>query len=133
MVILCVSQIFWAAQIQDRLKQQKIESLKEYHKILNEELINTVAVIRSKSISNINRISIKALITIDVHAKDVLEDLIKKNVVSEHNFSWLSQLRYYMVEEKVMVHIINAEVPFAFEYLGNSERLVITPLTGNYI
>lgn len=132
MVILCVSQIFWAAEIQDRLKQSKIELLKEQHKILSNELIDTVAVIRSKSISNINRISIKALITIDVHAKDVVEDLIKRNVVSEHDFSWLSQLRYYMVEEKVMVHIINAEVPFAFEYLGNSERLVITPLTGNF-
>ena len=131
MVILCVSQINWASEIQNRLHQKSSELIKDYHKTLNDELIETVGLIRSKSISNINRISIKALITVDVHAKDVVEELIKKNVVSEHDFSWLAQLRYYKIQENVMVQIINAAVPYAFEYLGNSDRLVITPLTGN--
>lgn len=69
-----------------------------------------------------------ALITIDVHAYDVVKLLIDKNVTSESDFEWLAQLRYYW-EDDVFVRIINATVSYAYEYLGNCPRLVITPLT----
>jgi hypothetical protein len=64
-----------------------------------------------------------------VHSKDLVDMLVKNNVNSQNDFQWLSQLRYYMIDDAVRVRIINAEVPFAYEYLGNSDRLVITPLT----
>ena len=40
---------------------------------------------------------------------------------------WLS-LRYYWTNENVRVRIINCDVKYAYEYLGNSPRLVITPV-----
>ncbi|EDS37651.1 ciliary dynein heavy chain 11 [Culex quinquefasciatus] len=129
MVVLCVSQIYWAANIHACLGRKE-EALMEYHKQLQSELMDVVKLIRSKEITNLDRITIKALIVIDVHGKDVVDDLIKQQCFhSENDFQWLAQLRYYWSAEEVTVKIINASVKFACEYLGNSDRLVITPLT----
>ena len=32
---------------------------------------------------------------LDVHARDVLADLLKQNISQEDEFAWLCQLRYY--------------------------------------
>lgn len=59
---------------------------------------------------------------------DVVSALIQKRISNETDFEWLAQLRYYW-EDDVLVRIINATVNYAYEYLGNCPRLVITPLT----
>ena len=72
---------------------------------------------------------------IEVHARDVVAQLAKQGVASPDDFEWASQLRYTWDEKEetgepgVMVRMINAAVWYGNEYLGNSSRLVITPLT----
>lgn len=129
MIVLAVSQIYWSTDIEAVLTSNRADGLKEYFNVLQQQLHETVALIRSKTISNLERITVKALIVIDVHAKDVVEELTKTGVTTVNDFQWLRQLRYYMHDEAVQVKIINACVPYAYEYLGNSDRLVITPLT----
>lgn len=126
MVVLAVSQIYWTKDIEARVR--KANELEKYFEFLQQQLVETVSLVRSKSITNLDRITVKALIVIDVHAKDVVEDLIKCGIKSENDFQWLRQLRYYM-NGSVRVKIANADVKYAYEYLGNSDRLVITPLT----
>lgn len=126
MAVLAVSQIYWAADIESKVSVGK---LNEYLEHLQHQLIDTVGIVRSKTITNLDRITVKALIVIDVHAKDVVEHLVKCKVRVIDDFEWLRQLRYYMTDTGVDVRIINACVPYAYEYLGNSDRLVITPLT----
>ncbi|XP_023571554.1 dynein heavy chain 12, axonemal isoform X3 [Octodon degus] len=126
-VVLCVSQMFWTSETQEVISDGT-EGLKKYYKELQYQLNNIVELVRGK-LSKQTRITLGALVTIDVHARDVVMDMIEKGVSHDTDFQWLAQLRYYWEYENARVHIINCNVKYAYEYLGNSPRLVITPLT----
>lgn len=55
--------------------------------------------------------------------------MLKQGISSPQDFAWLSQLRYYWEDSDVLVKITNCDMAYNHEYLGNSPRLVITPLT----
>ncbi|CAB3257081.1 unnamed protein product [Arctia plantaginis] len=129
MAVLAASQIHWAAGVHGALNTHKLSQLKEFSCFLNKQLNETVAIVRRTDLSKLSGITVKALIVIDVHAKDVIADLVEKEVSEVTDFQWLAQLRYYWEDEKIVVKIVNAVVNYAYEYLGNSDRLVITPLT----
>uniref|UniRef100_A0A8B9BTE2 Dynein axonemal heavy chain 12 n=1 Tax=Anser brachyrhynchus TaxID=132585 RepID=A0A8B9BTE2_9AVES len=122
-VVLCVSQMFWTSEVHEVLCNGP-EGLKDYYNTLQLQLSDIVELVRGK-LSKQTRTTLGALVTIDVHARDVLTNLI----LLETDFQWLAQLRYYWESENVRVCIINCNVKYAYEYLGNSPRLVITPLT----
>ncbi|GCC21888.1 hypothetical protein chiPu_0000270 [Chiloscyllium punctatum] len=126
-VVICVSQMFWTAEVESAIRNGS-QGLKKYCTKLQTQLNDIVELVRGK-LSKQTRITLGALVTIDVHARDVVEDMIKQGVSNESDFQWLAQLRYYWQNENVRVHIINCDVKYAYEYLGNSPRLVITPLT----
>lgn len=71
------------------------------------------------------------MVTIEVHARDVIDSLFKKGTQNKHEFDWISQLRltWDKDRDRCTVSQISAEFDYGCEYLGNCGRLVITPLT----
>lgn len=51
------------------------------------------------------------------------------HILYRSDFSWTSQLRYYWNDDDLWAEMVAARRPYGYEYLGNSFRLVITPLT----
>ncbi len=45
--------------------------------------------------TKLGRVTVGAMVTIDVHARDVVTELVKLKVDSAEDFAWLAQLRYY--------------------------------------
>ncbi|CAN0171240.1 unnamed protein product [Lampetra fluviatilis] len=87
-----------------------------------------VALVRGE-LTRSQRAVLSALIVVEVHAQDVVGALVREDVSSTNDFEWISQLRYYWSQEDLVVRAVNAEFLYGYEYLGNSGRLVITPLT----
>ncbi|KAI7794029.1 dynein axonemal heavy chain 12 [Triplophysa rosa] len=126
-VVLCTSQMYWTLEVHEAIRSGA-NGLKKYYEQLQNQLNDIVELVRGK-LPKQTRTTLGALVTIDVHARDVVMEMIEKGVSSETDFQWLAQLRYYWANDNVRVRIINCDVKYAYEYLGNSPRLVITPLT----
>ena len=63
--------------------------------------------------TDIQRLMLEAVITVEVHARDVLYNLMKENVINVNDFGWISQLRYYWINESdLKVRAVNAEFPY---------------------
>ncbi|XP_059176982.1 dynein axonemal heavy chain 1-like [Physella acuta] len=125
-VVIAGCQTYWSSEVTAELEKG---SLKEHFKLVLAQLDDLRGLVR-KDISKIGRMTLSALIVIEVHARDVVAKMVDENVNNANDFEWISQLRYYWLEdENLYQRAVNAQFPYGYEYLGNTGRLVITPLT----
>jgi len=86
------------------------------------------------TLSSGDRQKIMTICTIEVHNRDVVSKLISQRVENAQAFTWLSQVRHRWDdgEQDCFANICDAQFRYSHEYLGNSTRLVITPLTDRF-
>jgi dynein heavy chain len=74
---------------------------------------------------------IMTVCTLDVHARDIVNKLITEKADNAQCFLWQSQLRLRWDDEQndCLINICDAHFHYNYEYLGNTARLVVTPLT----
>ncbi|KAM9806325.1 dynein axonemal heavy chain 11 isoform 1-T1 [Syngnathus typhle] len=132
-VALTASQIWWSNDVElvfKRLEEGFESALKDYNKKQVAQL-NVLINLLLGELSQENRQKIMTICTIDVHARDVVAGLIAQKVTTSQAFQWLSHLRHCWNEQQrhCFINICDAQFPYLYEYLGNTPRLVITPLT----
>ncbi|XP_062830067.1 dynein axonemal heavy chain 9 isoform X3 [Anolis carolinensis] len=132
-VALTCTQIWWTTEIGisfARLEEGYENAMKEYYKKQVTQL-NTLITMLIGHLSKGDRQKIMTICTIDVHARDVVAKMIAQKVDNAQVFLWLSQLRHRWADEEkhCYANICDAQFLYSYEYLGNTPRLVITPLT----
>ncbi len=118
----------WTSEVEEAMKTRGVKGVAEYAAKLQAQLLETVILVRQK-LEKMQTITINALIVIDVHARDVVDSLRDYKISDLSAFEWISQLRYYWTNDNCYVRCVQTNYPYGYEYLGNTLRLVITPLT----
>ncbi|XP_067892376.1 dynein axonemal heavy chain 11 [Heterodontus francisci] len=132
-VALTGTQIWWTTDVGiafEHLEEGFETALKDYNK---KQIVQLNALINMLlgELTHGDRQKIMTICTIDVHARDVVAKLIAQKVTNSQAFAWLSQLRHRWDDNQrhCFVNICDAQFQYSYEYLGNTPRLVITPLT----
>ncbi|XP_064351341.1 dynein axonemal heavy chain 9 [Camelus dromedarius] len=132
-VALTCTQIWWTTEVGmafARLEEGYENAMKDYYKKQVAQLKTLISMLIGQ-LSKGDRQKIMTICTIDVHARDVVAKMIAQKVDSAQAFLWLSQLRHRWDDEAkhCFANICDAQFLYSYEYLGNTPRLVITPLT----
>ncbi|KAH7827202.1 dynein haevy chain 9, inner dynein arm 5 [Monocercomonoides exilis] len=130
-IVIAGSQILWASQVEQALNSEKpAEQLAK----MMEKCETTLELLTDLARGKLNpqqRTSVGALIVVEVHARDIVEELIRDGVSSASDFDWQKRLRYYWdaKEDDCVIRQTTSSFKYGYEYLGCTSRLVITPLT----
>ena len=135
-IIVLAAQVLWSEQVEEVLAKggnteagmkEVLDGVDQMLGLLANCVLQEQPPLRRKKIEN--------LIGEYVHKRSLLRSLIKDKVSSNKDFEWLQQMRFYYdpkqtdVLKQLSIHMANAKFNYGFEYLGNTSRLVITPLT----
>ncbi|CAF4004150.1 unnamed protein product, partial [Rotaria sp. Silwood2] len=132
-VVLTISQVIYTRQVNDKFDPQSTETDTALIQI-RDQMITTINNVCSLVFSNIEQsklLTVEALLTLQVHWRDIFEMLIKLHIRDKSDFEWQKHLRYDWSDKETNFQILqgDASFPYGYEYLGCSSRLVVTPLT----
>ena len=90
-IVAAIAQIMWCQQSEFYLNEQQMNpmSLQDWFDLNVTQLNELIALIVDPYLSDLERRIVVALVTTDVHARDVVEELKEANVSSIYDFMWL--------------------------------------------
>ena len=125
--IVYTEEVNWSFE---QLEEGNENALRDFNK-KQIDILNKYAELILGDLTSNDRRKIIMLMTLDVHARDVVIGLIDTKAESKEAFAWMSQLKYHMDDKTntVRIEICDYVTYFGYEYIGNCGCLVVTPLT----
>eukprot|EP01041_Mallomonas_annulata_P000386 gene386-700_t len=132
-VVVTGTQIYWTEETENSLEDLaggQEDAVKRYLGVCDQRLQELIKLVLG-SLSSGDRTKIITLITLDVHSRDVVQKLIDDKVEGLEAFLWQQQLRFYWIPPTMDtdIRICDFKTKYFYEWIGNTGRLVITPLT----
>ena len=130
---LTTTQIYWTSETTSALEEYEMgqeDAVKKYLGVCNDRLNKLIELVLL-DLKKGDRVKIITLITMDVHSRDVVDKCIADKCEGPGVFLWQQQLRFYWQEQTkdVLIRICDFQTLYFYEWVGNTGRLVITPLT----
>ena len=135
---LLATQIVWTEDTNrafEDLESGSESAMKDYLQVVKGRIIKLIARVRT-DLSKEERDKVITIITIDVHSRDVLDMFVQRKITDSGQFAWTSQLKFYFEAKSAKAEskdscarICDWFIWYQNEYIGNTGRLVITPLT----
>lgn len=86
-IVLAVSQIFWTEEVEAAIADHENNGLDNYYNVQEKQIEDIVLIVRTP-LKPMERITMKALVVIDVHARDVVGRLRDMNIQNKDDFEW---------------------------------------------
>lgn len=136
MICLAANAVWWTAQVEEvftKVANGQRSAMKDYLNQQNKQIDDLVITgiadpvitvgtlcqfcffffqVRA-DLSRNDRMKFKTIITIDVHARDIIEQFVRDNVLDAEEFAWESQIRFY--------------------WMNKLDNLIVTQCTGKII
>jgi dynein heavy chain 2 len=64
-----------------------------------------------------------------IHNMDVVQQLRDARIRNLYDWLWQKQLRFYLENNRAIIKMVDAQFNYTYEYQGNAQKLVHTPLT----
>eukprot|EP00438_Fugacium_kawagutii_P003839 Skav230660 [mRNA] locus=scaffold2185:54546:65681:+ [translate_table: standard] len=96
-VMITVGSIYWTLETEEVLTAtdgNKVQLMGKWFQKNKTQLEGLTELIRDK-LNKLQRSGVVALVTQDVHNRDIIQDLFDNKITSMQNFKWQQQLRYY--------------------------------------
>lgn len=95
-IVIAGCQTYWTAHVEEGLRES---ALGNYFQLMLKQLDDLRTLVKGP-LKRVERQILSALIVIEVHARDVTQKIYEENVENVNDFEWISQLRYYWVNDK---------------------------------
>lgn len=129
-VLQVMARVYWTDQVENALKLSHNIKLLIYKKKLEKHMEEKIALMSNSRVNQLERVVLSNLLINDLNNKHLLSSFVREGLVIDHtHFEWQMQLRYYFHSSLCSVQMLKHSVDYDYEYLGNSEQIVLTPLT----
>ncbi|EPY43885.1 dynein heavy chain [Angomonas deanei] len=133
-LVLMMEQLLWTRSVEEALDKPDSEQRMLELKSKNYALLDELASLTGRKLSKVQRVLLSTMITIDVHGRDLVDEMCDNKVIETKEFGWQKQLRVYWEKDdddygNMFIRQNNSRFVYGYEYLGAQGRLVITPLT----
>ena len=126
-------QMLWTLVAEEALKTRGSEHKRAMVNANNrfQSILNSLIDHCTQELAKFDRVKFETLVIIHVHQRDIFDDLVKQNCKTPQEFEWLKQARFYFDQDtdKTIVSITDVDFIYQNEFMGCSDRLVVTPLT----